>query len=132
MIDSDGYPKLIDFGTAKFLNGRTFTITGTPHYMAPEVILGKGYGLAVDMYSLGVMLYEFVCGGLPFGEEEEEPYAIYERVLEHRLLFPRGNLPSRALIEQLLSTNPVQRLAGGTERLKAHSWFAGLPWVLVT
>ena len=80
---------LIDFGTAKFVNGRTYTIIGTPHYMAPEVILGKGYGMSSDFWSLGVMIYEFICGGVPFGEEEEEPYAIYEKVLERKLVFPK-------------------------------------------
>jgi cGMP-dependent protein kinase len=43
MVDKDGYPKLIDFGTAKVVKDRTFTVLGTPHYMAPEIILGKGY-----------------------------------------------------------------------------------------
>ena len=51
--------KLIDMGTAKFLKGkgvsinRTFTIIGTPHYMAPEIISGKGYSFAVDLWSIG-------------------------------------------------------------------------------
>jgi cGMP-dependent protein kinase len=49
--------------------------------MAPEVILGKGYGLTADYWSIGIMLYEFLCGGVPFGEEEEDPYTIYELVL---------------------------------------------------
>lgn len=48
MIDEDGYPKLIDFGTAKFIHGRTYTTVGTPHYMAPEIILGSGYSSLVD------------------------------------------------------------------------------------
>ena len=48
VVDDDGYPKLIDFGTAKFIKGRTFTIVGTPHYMAPEVITGHGYSVSVD------------------------------------------------------------------------------------
>lgn len=73
----EGYPKLLDFGTAKFLSRRTYTIAGTPHYMAPEVVMGRGYGLEVDYWSLGVMLFEFVCGGVPFGEEEMDPYTIY-------------------------------------------------------
>ena len=59
------------------MNGRTYTVVGTPHYMAPEVIQGKGYGLSVDLWSLGIMIYEFVWGGVPFGEEEEDPYSIY-------------------------------------------------------
>ena len=49
MIDYEGYLKLIDFGTAKILSGRTFTVVGTPHYMAPEIIIGKGYGSPADI-----------------------------------------------------------------------------------
>lgn len=71
MVDDDGYLKLIDMGTAKQLTQekgfRTFTIIGTPHYMAPEVMQGKGYSLPVDLWSLGVLLFEFLCGALPFG-----------------------------------------------------------------
>ena len=48
MTDEDGYLKLIDFGTSKIVTGRTYTIVGTPHYMAPEVILGKGYNINAD------------------------------------------------------------------------------------
>lgn len=72
MVEADGYLRLIDMGTAKQLKQnsgfRTFTIIGTPHYMAPEVMQGKGYSFSVDIWSLGVLLYEFFCGHLPFGE----------------------------------------------------------------
>lgn len=61
MVENNGYLRLIDMGTAKELTQskgfRTFTIIGTPHYMAPEVMLGKGYTFAVDLWSLGIMLY---------------------------------------------------------------------------
>jgi cGMP-dependent protein kinase len=60
MVDSEGYPKLIDFGTAKIIERRTYTIIGTPHYMAPEAILGRGYNHTVDIWAIGVMLFEFV------------------------------------------------------------------------
>ena len=70
MIDDFGYPRLIDFGTAKVIEGRTYTIIGTPHYMAPEIINGKGYTKNADYWSLGVMIYEFICGKVPFGEDE--------------------------------------------------------------
>lgn len=61
MVDADGYLKIIDMGTCKNLkasnSNKTFTIIGTPHYMAPEVLSGKGYGFSVDLWSLGVMVY---------------------------------------------------------------------------
>lgn len=72
MIDGEGYLHLIDMGAAKILKslGRTFTIIGTPHYMAPEVIKGKGYSYSVDLWSIGVCLYEFMCGVMPYAENE--------------------------------------------------------------
>lgn len=112
MIDEVGYPKLIDFGTAKVVEGRTYTVVGTPHYMAPEVILGKGYGLSADYWCLGVIIYEFVCGSLPFGDEEEEPYEIYEQVLKSKLSYSHNliiEFKCRELIERLLEKNPVMR-----------------------
>ena len=71
MVDSYGYIKLIDMGTAKFLKskaGKTFTIIGTPHYMAPEILSGKGYSFPVDIWSIGICCFEFMCGGVPFAE----------------------------------------------------------------
>ena len=67
MIDSEGYPKLVDFGTTKFVKGKTYTTIGTPHYMAPEVLIGSGYSLQADLWSLGVMVFEFLYGFVPFG-----------------------------------------------------------------
>ena len=115
MIDSQGYPKLIDFGTAKQVQGRTYTIVGTPHYMAPEIIIGKGYGLAADWWSLGILLYELVCGAVPFGEEEEDPYSVYECVLTHKLKYPNyidPNFTSKEIIEIFLNKNPGERILG--------------------
>jgi cGMP-dependent protein kinase len=71
IVDQDGYLKLIDMGTAKLLshsNQRTSTVIGTPHYMAPEIIQGKGYSFAADLWSLGVILFEFLFLSLPFAE----------------------------------------------------------------
>jgi cGMP-dependent protein kinase len=131
MIDEEGYPKLIDFGIAKIVQGRTYTVVGTPHYMAPEVIVGKGYSLAADYWSIGIMIYEFACGGVPFGEEEEDPYIIYEKVIERKLVYPSFvdiRMPSKPVIEQLLSKNPAMRTGGSINNLKSHPWFHGFNW----
>ena len=77
MVLGNGFIKLIDFGTAKAINDRTKTIIGTPHYMAPEVILGEGYSFKVDFWSIGICMYEFMCGGVPFGENHEEAMDVY-------------------------------------------------------
>ncbi|CAG9332054.1 PKG_37 [Blepharisma stoltei] len=129
MVDEYGYPKLIDFGTAKQIDGRTYTVVGTPHYMAPEVIIGKGYGLAADYWSVGIMIFEFFCGIVPFGEDEEDPYKIYEKVIERRLIYPPyvgQNMKAAPFIEMLLSKNPSMR--GTVETVKEHKWFQGMDW----
>ena len=81
MVVTNGFIKLIDFGTAKSIKDRTNTIIGTPDYMAPEVIMGKGYSFQVDFWSIAVMMYEFLCGSTPFGDGLEEPMDIYLAVI---------------------------------------------------
>ena len=69
MVDEEGYLKFISFESSKWIgeSHKTTTIIGTPHYMAPEVIEGKQYNELVDLWAVGVMLYEFINGTLPFG-----------------------------------------------------------------
>ena len=116
MVMQNGYPKLIDFGSAKIVTDRTFTILGTPHYMAPEVILGQSYDFSVDLWSLGIMLYEFLCGGVPFGDNLNDAYLVYEMVLIGNFEYPikeKEYFPAKPVIDQLLSLNPSHR---GTPR----------------
>ena len=79
MVDEEGYLKFISFESSKWIgeSHKTTTIIGTPHYMAPEVIEGKQYNELVDLWAVGVMLYEFINGTLPFGAETDNPYEIY-------------------------------------------------------
>jgi protein kinase X len=66
LIGSDGYLKLTDFGFAKYCDSRTYTLCGTPEYLAPEILLNKGHGKPVDWWCLGILIYEMIAGMLFF------------------------------------------------------------------
>ena len=127
-------------GTAKFLKGskgfvqmKTYTIIGTPHYMAPEVLSGKGYNFYIDLWSLGICLYEFVCGMVPFGEEEEDPYQIYKLIMRtQEIPYPHyyKDQLGKKFIQQLLSRIPEARLGASYTALKNHAWFKQFDWVI--
>jgi len=133
MLDSQGYTKLVDFGIAKkFAEDvkRTFTVVGTPHYMAPEILTKSGYGMEVDVWSLGVMFYELVCVKLPFGDDFDQAFQIYDAVKTVPLTFPDfyREKQGRQLIKGLLQKDPTLRLGAGEadlERLQEHPWFTG-------
>lgn len=123
MLDSQGYLKLIDFGIAKKLEGggRTFSMIGTPHYMAPEVMKGHGYTTEVDLWSLGVILFELVCGYLPFGDDLDDPTQVCMAVIKGHLQFPNGyqDKHAKALISGLLTHQPKKRLGSGIDGMEA-------------
>ena len=77
MVLENGYIKIIDFGTAKAIEDKTKTTMGTPHYMAPEMILGTGYSFEVDYWAIACCMYEFICGGVPFADDSEDTMEIY-------------------------------------------------------
>ena len=81
MVTTIGYIKLIDFGMAKTIIDKTNSIVGTPQYMAPEIILGDYYSFEIDYWSIGICLYEFVCGNVPFGENSNTPLDIYVSII---------------------------------------------------
>ncbi|CAD8190744.1 unnamed protein product [Paramecium pentaurelia] len=124
IIDKNGYIYLIDFKTSKQAY-RTHTIIGNPHYMAPEIIEGKGYSTFSDVWSVGVCLYEFLCGGVPFGEDKDDPYKIYEDILNYQLKYPQfyRDQVGKNLMNQLMSLNVYQRVGSSFDELKAHKWF---------
>jgi protein kinase A len=88
MIGEDGYLKMIDFGFAKVVTKRTFTICGTPEYIAPEILLNQGHGKPVDWWCLGVLVYEMLAGFPPF--QDEDPMNIYRKIINTKPKYPDG------------------------------------------
>lgn len=81
MIDSKGYLKIIDFGTSKIIKDFTHTIIGTPHYIAPEILIGKGYSLTTDYWSIGICMYEIFYGIYPFGNTASDIMEVYKEIV---------------------------------------------------
>ncbi|XP_029003111.1 microtubule-associated serine/threonine-protein kinase 3-like isoform X5 [Betta splendens] len=149
LITSMGHIKLTDFGLSKIglmnmttnlyeghieKDTREFVdkqVCGTPEYIAPEVILRQGYGKPVDWWSMGIILYEFLVGCVPFfGDTPEE---LFGQVVSDEIVWPEGEdtLPSDAqdLITRLLRQSPLDRLGtGGATEVKYHPFFLGLDW----
>ena len=86
LIDKEGYLKLTDFGFAKYCETRTYTLCGTPEYLAPEVLLNKGHGKPVDWWALGVLMYEMMAGQPPFEADNEDD--LFESILHDDVLYP--------------------------------------------
>ncbi|CAI5496262.1 unnamed protein product [Closterium sp. Naga37s-1] len=132
-LDSRAQLQLPDLRFAKRLeDGRTFTMCGSPDFVAPEVIAGRGHGVPADWWSLGVLIFALLHGEGPFGSWRDSELTVYTRIARHALFLP-DHLPpaASALIHQLLSPRPEDRLGcgpGGAGAIKAHPWFAGVPW----
>ena len=127
MIDSNGYLKMIDFGTAKILTDYTSTIIGTPHYIAPEILQGRGYSLSCDFWSLGICMYEIFYGKYPFGNYANEVIEIYKEVLKNDFSFPSENSKVahvNSFIRCLL-TKKVNERTCNVSKLKKKSFFEG-------
>ena len=113
MVETNGYLKVIDFGIAKDLSGKdsTHTLIGTPHYMAPEIILGKRYSFAADYWSVGIVLYEIFYGKVPFGMNVTDSNKVFSESTEKKIAFPTDpkNNNFNMLIKNLLYKNPNKR-----------------------
>ena len=84
LIHKSGYLKLTDFGFAKVIEGRTYTLCGTPEYLAPEIILNKGHGKPVDWWTCGILLYEMIVGIDPFNDDD--PMMVYQKILKGKII----------------------------------------------
>ena len=130
IVETNGYIKLIDFGIAKQIENKTKSMIGTPHYMAPEIFAGEGYSFSVDYWSVGVCMYEFMCGYVPFGNESKEPMEVYSEIMAtENLTFPSHIKDNnfKSLVKGILNKNPLERIAN-FEKIKIHPWFIGFDW----
>lgn len=87
LIGRDGHVKVTDFGFAKNITEKSFTLCGTPEYLAPEIIQNTGHDKGVDWWALGILIYEMIAGFPPF--YDENPVGIYEKILAGRIEFSR-------------------------------------------
>jgi len=130
LLDHKGFLRLIDFGFAKVCEGKTYTVCGTPEYMAPEIFLNQGHGLGVDWWSFGCFLYELLVGVTPFFSND--PILIFKKVLNGAIKFPT-NFPASAksLIKHCLEKDVSKRygcLSRGVADIKGHRFFKDLDW----
>ncbi|XP_053557321.1 microtubule-associated serine/threonine-protein kinase 4 isoform X2 [Bombina bombina] len=149
LVTSMGHIKLTDFGLSKVglmslttnlyeghieKDAREFLdkqVCGTPEYIAPEVILRQGYGKPVDWWAMGIILFEFLVGCVPFfGDTPEE---LFGQVISEEINWPeKEDAPpddAQDLITLLLRQNPMERLGtGGAYEVKQHPFFCTLDW----
>eukprot|EP00794_Sanderia_malayensis_P011079 gene11079-12247_t len=131
LIDAQGHVKLTDFGFAKEIRDMTWTLCGTPDYIAPEVIQSKGHNFAVDWWALGILIYEMIVGTPPFVDECQ--FGTYRKILEGYIDWPKKleHTNEQDLIRRLLIADRTARLGGAKEgslEVKSHIWFADVNW----
>ncbi|KOO25648.1 camp-dependent protein kinase catalytic [Chrysochromulina tobinii] len=128
LLDAQGYLKLVDFGFAKVLVDRTWTLCGTPEYLAPEIVLNKGHGFAADWWCVGILAFECLTGTTPF--VSSDPMEAYRKIVKGRVPWPAQlTTNARDFIDRLLCVDPSHRLGsfkGGSKDVRNHGWFDGL------
>ena len=134
VFDDKGYVHITDFGIAKIFSSRNSNETsGTPGYMAPEVMRGQNHSHAVDFFAVGVIGYEFMLGRRPYiGKSRKE---IKEQMMAKQAQIKPEDIPygwseeSADFINNLLQRKPELRLGiTGARELKEHPWLKYFPW----
>jgi len=151
LLNLDGHIKIADFGFAKYCPNTTWTLCGTPDYLAPEVrslysafrfnlmsidekvINQSRYNKSVDWYALGVLIFEMLTGLPPFHQPDDSPMNLYQRIQRGPscIRFPALNILAKDLILKFLEGDPTKRygnLRNGAGDVFAHPWFREVDW----
>ena len=134
LLDSQGYVKIVDFGFAKKVTDRTYTTCGTPEYVSPEMLEHDGHNKATDYWTLGIFIYECLCGTTPFAANNY--LNTYDKILAYakrgKLKWPTPvSQEVQSLICGLMAPKPEARLGcqpAGCDDIKRHPWFTGFDW----
>jgi len=130
LVDRDGYVKVVDLGFAKALNGRSCTFCGTPDYMAPEILQFKPHDFSVDVWALGVLMYEMTVGHAPF--TGDDTHATFKNILAYEKGLRSLDFPwffswaTKDLTGELLvhaASRPTMHA------LKQHAYFGDIDWL---
>ncbi|KIK69040.1 hypothetical protein GYMLUDRAFT_633267 [Collybiopsis luxurians FD-317 M1] len=138
LLNSDGHIRVADFGFAKTCSSVTWTLCGTPDYLAPEIIAGQRYNKSVDWYALGVLIFEMITGLPPYHQAQGNPAILYEKITAgpSQIRFPpykNEEFPPLAkdLIMKLMECDPSKRYGNmqyGAGDVFAHPWFREVDW----
>ncbi|KAF8870890.1 kinase-like domain-containing protein [Infundibulicybe gibba] len=134
LLNQDGHIKVADFGFAKMCATTTWTLCGTPDYLAPEVIGQQRYNKSVDWYALGVLIFEMLSGLPPYHQAEANPVLLYEKITRGPtyIRWPAAfNEFATDLILKLMESDPSKRYGNmrhGAGDVFAHPWFREVDW----
>ena len=127
LLDQEGRCKLADFGWSNFDDGNKFrdTYCGTPEYLAPEMIMKSGHNESVDIWALGVLLFEMLTGRTPFNYTGDR-IQLFNNIKTLRIIWT-DDFPQLAkdLVSRILKLNPKDRLT--LDEIINHQWFKDVP-----
>jgi len=130
VLEDNGYLKITDFGFAKFIKDKTYTLCGTPDYLSPEIVTGQGHGKGVDWWTLGVLIFEMLHGVTPFFSSDQTE--MYRRIVRGKYRAPKYfSTEVKDLVKGLLQRKTTKRLGvikGGVKNIKQHEWFQDFGW----
>lgn len=130
LLNAKGHAVLTDFGLSS-TDEVCRSILGTPEFTAPEVLKGESYSFPADWWSFGVMIYDMLCGGVPY--KGSNPEKLLKKINTGKLLFPSSTIISedaKDLIKKLLKTSPDKRMPVDSkfDDFKKHRFFRKINW----